>query len=214
LATSNIDKKDVEYFAALIPGTEIVMVTKVSEYGQDYSAFGFQFERLVTGGKFSDRHSTECIEHVHYMKIGKYRVLVTGQTDAVDSSNNPVEISTSNPRWWGTSKMFQMISSGSIKFCAGNRRKTSLTNIKILSLSEIISQALLAKDVRQLERNILQNMDKLAELLKDAASGDSKDRNAPRRISFDGPGNKLELTLRKDEVLLPPDEIVKDLLNI
>ena len=214
LATSINDKEDVEYFSALIPGTEIVMVTKASEYEQDYSAFGFQFERLVTGEKFSDLHSTECIEHVHYMKIGKYRVLLTGQTDAVDSSNNPVEISTSNPRWWGISKMFQMISSGSIKFCAGNRRKKSLMNIKMMSLSEMISQALVRKDVRQLEKNILQNMDKLAKLLKYASSGGLENRYAPRRISFDGPGNKLELTLREDKGLLPPDEVVKDLLNI
>jgi len=125
-----------------------ILVVKRSEYLQNYSDFGFQFERLLTGAAAatttispeqtevhaneaapgsSTSHpsfSSEMVEHLHVMTVGKkFRVLFRAEVDAV-KDEEPVEIKASNPSNWGTKVMFQMISSASPVMCHGSTSKT------------------------------------------------------------------------------------------
>lgn len=204
---SNETDDSAQYFATLVPYTKkSIMVVKIKEYEQDYSVPGFQFERFVTGRKFSDKHDVSLVEHLHIMKNGKYKVLFSGETDAMND-DGPIEVSTSNPRYWGTKKMFQMLSNGSIGFCAGTKGRGELRHIKVMTLSEVTKDALSTAAVASLEKNVLQNMDQL----KSSLDGTPK-TSSPLELSFKT--GKMELTLRKHDKLLPSDAVVEKLLKI
>ena len=61
----------------------------------------------------SAREDGTSIHKVQTMRIGDFKVLVDTEVDAIDDLNQPVEIKSGNPKYFGTKLMFQMISSGS-----------------------------------------------------------------------------------------------------
>jgi hypothetical protein len=96
------------YMVTRMSHTGTILVVKCKECVQNYADFGFQFERLVTGQSFSDRSEVEFVEHLHLMQVGTHRVLFQAETDAMHDGE-PIEVKASNPRYWGTKVMFQMI---------------------------------------------------------------------------------------------------------
>jgi hypothetical protein len=203
--------KSNPYMATRIPNTtNTILVVKCKEYAQNFSDVGFQFERFVTGMKIEvASENVEFVEHMHVMQIGStYKVLFCAETDASDHDGNPVEIKISDPKYWRTKVMFQMISSGSTKLCAGIKRENILTSIKIISLSDVVNIALRYRNPSLLEENILSGMKALQEQMIDAKDGEVY------KISFSNDNGelKLQLTNTADVVLLPPTNIVEELI--
>ena len=46
------------------------------------------------------------------MEVGGHLVLFSAEVDAMDSNNDPVEVTSGHPLYWGCSEVYQMISSG------------------------------------------------------------------------------------------------------
>jgi hypothetical protein len=105
--------------------------------------------------------------------------------------------------------MFQMISSGSTRLCHGVKgRNNVLTSIKIRSLSDIAADALRYENCTNLEQNILNGMKDLQEQMKNATE------NEVYKISFDSIGNlHVQRAITRNAVLLPPADVVKELLT-
>lgn len=116
----------VPFIAQRIPGTKSILIAKKKDYEQNLGDFGFQFERHVTVG-LMDTVDFSTVEHMHTMKIGKRTVLFRAEVDAKDDDGSPVEVKASNPHYWGTKVMFQMISSGSSRLCHGEKSRGALT---------------------------------------------------------------------------------------
>lgn len=213
------------YVVTLVPGTEnntntssssssgcTILVVKNKEYIQNLSDPGFQFERLVTGkpmkGESSDTVSS--VEHIQIMDVSGHRVLFGAEADAVhyDNDHDPVEIKASNPRYWGTKVMFQMISNGSTSLCHGTKQRGSVTEISIRSLHDVSKDAVPHRSsVERLEDNIRKSMASLKTQLVDAKPG------VVFHLSF----VRSELVLTKargrSADILPPEDIVLALLS-
>lgn len=204
---ANRDASD-PYLATIVPGTETIMVVKRKSYFHDRSQVGFQFERLVTGQAMDTTHSAwEFTEHLHVMKVGEYRVLFRAEADAMKQPGSAlVEVKASNPQYWGTKVMFQMISNGSTDLCHGVKGRGKLRKINMLSLSNVTADALRKHNVRTLETNILDGMNSLKDQMKNARA------NEVFRVSFSGGSLKLESTRRGEFTLLPAEDIVKELI--
>jgi hypothetical protein len=199
------------YKAVRIPGTQkACLVVKSKEYTQNKGDLGFQFERLVTGESMNDVSADVMfMEHLHVMKVGRYRVLFQAETDAV-SDDGPVEVTASNPYHWGTKSMFQLISNGCATMCQGIKdRSKQLVQVKHVPLSKLARDALMEASCAQLEHNILQGLDALRDEMADSEEGEEF------RIQFShNESLYLESRSKKDgAVLLPPSEIVEDLLS-
>jgi len=210
------------YYAATVPGTagKCILVAKRKGYVQNFADFGFQFERLVTGGNLDDHPEVEFTEHLHVMRIAnRYRVLFRAEADAVDprsdGGDEPVEVKASNPRYWGTKVMFQMISSGSPTLCHGSKRGgNTLVDVTLKDLSQVSHQALKgygggSASLSDLEDNIVQGMDSLKREMGRHEEGEVL------KVSF----SKGELVLyssgtrqSSSAALLPSADIVRDLL--
>jgi hypothetical protein len=129
----------------------------MSTYIQNYADKGFQFEQIVTGKPIATHKEISFHEHLHVVKVGAYKVLIMADADAVQDGET-VEITASNPRYWGTKKFFQCLSNGSPSLCHGTKWKnTKITSIKLKSLSEMAQEALAFENVRTLERNIIED---------------------------------------------------------
>ena len=111
--------------------------------------------------------SEDTTEHLHLMKVGEYNVLFRAETDAKDINGSPVEIKASNPRYWGTKVMFQMISSGSTKLCHGSKYRGKISSINVKDLSTVAREALQYTDVAMLQRNIIRGMDTIKSQMKE-----------------------------------------------
>ena len=101
----------------------------------------------MTGHAMEDSSSdTAVVEHMHEMNVGSYRVFFRAETDAKTAigrnDTTPVEIKASNPRYWGTKVMFQMISSGSTVLCHGRKSRGSLASVELRSLADVASEAM------------------------------------------------------------------------
>lgn len=173
---------------------------------------GFQFERLVTGkpmeGESSDTVSS--VEHLQVMDVSGYRVFFGAETDAVhyDNDHDPVEIKASNPRYWGTKVMFQMISNGSTRLCHGTKQRGSLTEISIRSLHDVSKDAVPNRSsVKRLEDNIRASMASLKTQLVDAKPG------VVFHLSFVRSELVLTRARGRSADILPPEEIVLALLS-
>jgi hypothetical protein len=204
------DNSDM-YKVTKVPGTKkAILIVKPKEYTQNKGDAGFQFERLVTGESMNDASADIAfMEHMHIMKVGSYRVLFLAETDAV-SNDAPVEVTASNPYHWGTKRMFQLISNGCPMMCQGVKdRSKQLVQVKHVPLSNLARDALSGASCSQLERKILQGMDALREKMADSEKGEEF------RIQFSHNGSlHLESRSKQDgTVLLPPTEIVKELLT-
>ena len=105
------------------------------------------------------------------LHVGEYNVLFVAEADA-QKNGHPVEIKASNPAYWGTKTMFQMISSGSTTLCAGTKSRGSLTRVQLKTLSQVVQKALADSRVATLERNILENMKALKKEAATLQEGD------------------------------------------
>jgi hypothetical protein len=204
------DNSDM-YKVARVPGTQnAILIVKHKEYTQNKGDVGFQFERLVTGESMDDGSADIAfMEHMHVMKVGSYRVLFLAETDAV-SNDAPVEVTASNPYHLGTKRMFQLISNGCPMMCQGVKdRSKQLVQVKHVPLSNLARDALSGAICSQLERKILQGMDALRDKMANSEKGEEF------RIQFSHGGSlNLESRSKHDgAALLPPSEIIKELLS-
>jgi len=146
------------------------------------------------------------------MDIDGYRVLFSAESDAVDESGFPVEIKTSNPRYWGTKVMFQMLSNGSVSLYTGTKKpRHMLSDVNVLPFQRVTEMALGFDEVGTLEKNIVSGMEIL---LAAVESGQISEKN-PFEINFDRAGN-MELCAydREPNVILPPKKVIQELLEL
>ena len=207
LATRKISK-DKDYLVALIPGTDTIMIASHKEYTSDKSAPGFQFERFSTGKEFGDEHNHAELCHLQLMEVGGHLVLFSAEVDAMDSNNDPVEVTSGNPRYWGCSKVYQMISSGSLTMYAGTKYRDSLSRVGEYSLADTASLGIFGIDVAIHERNI---KDAMASLLEELEGGAFEGGKKSLIISFDG--RNIMLDPWKTESLFVPDSVIDKLLH-
>ena len=185
---------------ARIPGHTCILVAKKKDYIQNLADIGFQFERYVTGKSMSDTAGNpKSVEHIHTMNIGDKTVLFRAEVDAVDADGSIVEVKASNPQYWGTKVLFQMISSGSSLLCHGEKSRGVLTRATLKSLSNVSRDALLYSNVSSLQKNITEGMDAIQSQLKD---------NKTYRVCFSGGSLKLVPASTRVFCLFPPDNIV------
>ena len=194
------------YMVTIVPGTNTILVLKNKDYTKNSSDVGFQFERLMTGSAMDSFPSHESsVEHLRVMNVGTYRVLFRAETDAV-VDDSPVEIKASNPRYWGSKVMFQMISSGSTKLCHGRKGRGNLMSVEIQPLRQVAKTALVGCTLQTLERNIEKGMDSIVRQLKEASPGDVF------KVSFQGGSLKLLPARGRSADILPPADITKELI--
>ena len=198
LATKNVSDP---YIATKIPGTQCVLVGKSKKYRKNLGDFGFQFERLVTGQNLRDTSNWKQTEHMHLTKVGDSTVLFKGEVDAIDSYG-PVEVKSSNRRYFGTKVMFQMISNGSVALCHGEKSGGVVTRVTRKSLSRVAEDAIDYK-VRKLEDNIVNGMKEIKKQIGD---------DGIYNISFVNGTLKLVLDEFGTHEVLPREDIVKELL--
>jgi hypothetical protein len=198
------------FLVTCLPGTKTIMVVKNKDYTKNLSDVGFQFERLMTGRSMADADSDcSCVEHLHLMNIGSHRVFFRAETDAI-LDDSPVEIKASNPRYWGTKVMFQMISSGSTKLCHGAKGRGNLIGVEIQSLQQVARNALpqYSTSTETLERNILNGMESIRSQIEAAATpGDVF------KVSFHLSSLKLLPVRGRSADILPPADILRDLIS-
>lgn len=205
---ANCDASD-PYMVTLIPGTKTIFVVKNKEYVADLSQPGFQFERLMTGKSMAGR-DTDVIsssDHLQLLNVSEYKVFFHAETDAVDDGGYPVEIKASNPRYWGTKVMFQMISSGSTKLCHGFKSRGSLVKVSLQSLGEVANTALSAHSIESLEGNIVKGMESLRNQMETASPGEVF------KVSFLGNSLKLSTVQDRSSNILPPEDVMMKLLT-
>ena len=190
------------YIATKIPGTQCVLVGKDRKYKKNLEDFGFQFGRFVTGQNLRDTSNWKQTEHMHLTKVGKFTVLFKGEVDAIDSYG-PVEVKSSNPRYFGTKVMFQMISNGSVALCHGEKSGDVVTRVTRKSLSRVAEDALDYK-LRMLGDNIVNGMKEIKKQIGD---------DGIYNISFVNGTLKLVLDKSGTHEVLPRDDIVKELLS-
>jgi hypothetical protein len=188
LATRKISN-DKEYLVTLLPGTDTIMIASHKEYISDKAAPGYQFERFMTGEGFGDKHKAEEIVHMQLMDVGGHVVLFNAEVDAMDDNDDPVEVTTGNPRYWGTSKVYQMISSGTHTLYAGNKYRGSLTQVVEHRLPGLITSGFAVVEVMQHECNI---KDAMASLLEELEAGKFEGGKRVFSIRFDGMDIVLE----------------------
>jgi hypothetical protein len=140
------------------------------------------------------------------MKVAGYMVLFSAETDAADDSGNPVEIKLSNPMYWGTKTMFQMISNGSSNLIVGMKSYGTLNSVDMEDLITVAMTTLVSTDVRMLESNIRHGLEALNRQSGRFNNGEIFE------ISFN---NDLQLLPFSGDrnALLPADEVVKEMLS-
>ena len=185
------------FLATLLPFSEnTVLVARCKDYVQDFSVAGFQFERLVTGLAMNRPSLSKCSEHLHTMRIGgQYNVLFCTETDAMDGKGEAVEVTASNPRYWGTRTMFQLISNRCPTLCHGIKTHGEVKRIDMIPLSSVANDALKEVNHSMLENNILIGMKNLKEQML------GKEVGYVYGITFDSNG-MLKLTLTTTEKTL------------
>jgi len=200
-----VTRDSANYFATRVPGTsKAILVSKRKEYEADLSDAGFQFERLVTG---TSEVTFGSVEHMQVMRVGEYTVLFGAEADAVhpQAPSEPIEIKASNPRYWGTTVMLQMISSGSIQLCQGVKNSGKISQIKCRDAANVYSDSLRGRDPKSIERLITGGMKVLREKV---------DKGLVYKITFD---NKSLMNVTpassRLSVILPSDEVVKELMT-
>ena len=140
------------------------------------------------------------------MNVGSFRVFFRAETDATDERGNPVEIKASNPRYWGTKVMFQMISSGSTKLCLGIKSRGSLAGISVKPLQEVAMDAISGRSVKSLEKNIVNGMKSMRDQMASAVPGEAF------KVSFVGGSLKLTSARGRSSIILPPEDIMLKLM--
>ncbi len=139
---------------------------------KNYADPGFQFERLMTGGRLDGRHSVVQHENMQLMSIGGFSVLFAADVDAVDDSGRVVEIKSGNPKntsgrkvitdmlascclmMLRTQVMFQMMSSGAHTVVRGDSQGAVLSRVATCSLADMM-QSHAAIDRNRWQDNIV-----------------------------------------------------------
>lgn len=207
LATRTISN-DKEYLVALLPGTDTIMIATHKDYTSDKAAPGFQFERFTTGKTFRDEHRSEEIVHLQLMDVGGHIVLFSAEVDAMDENDDPVEVTTGNPRYWGTSKVYQMISSGSLTLWAGNKYRGSLTRIAEHRLQSLATKGFVDVEIVQHECNI---KDAMARLLEELEAGKFEGGKRVFSMTFDG--TDILLDPWSTENVFVPGAVIRELIQ-
>jgi hypothetical protein len=205
---ANKDTSD-PYTVTRVPGQKkTILVARQKQNVRNYSDVGFQFERLMTGGRFEDRHEVKFVNHLQEMLVGSHRVLIRGEVDA-QLSGEPVEVKSGNPAWFGTRVLFQMISNGSPRLCHGVKSYGILSEINVTLLSQVASTAALCNgpDVNALEHNILAGMRSIQEQMQNAAEGEV--------FMVDFSTGSLHLLPTDGSIdLFPPAQVARELLGV
>ena len=202
-------RKTNHYLAQRVPGTAIVMVQHATKYWQDYSKPGHQFERLLTGKPMDAVDDASRFEHVQILEVGRYRVLVAAEIDAVDGNGDPVEIKLKKTLGH-TATFMQMISSGSLTLYRGKNEDGSLADLRQVPLSDMAREVAHSVDVAAWERHLLGNMDKLQEWSRQGHFADRK----VFRVDFEAGAMKLRRARSEGSALLPPNSVLKNLLGL
>ena len=192
-------KKGAKYLAQMCPSTKMVIVSKHKTYTQNFGQRGFQFERLVTGQDMYGLHDLTAHEHLQLLRIGKFRVLATAEVDAVDDQGRPVELKSSNPRFFGIDTLLQMVSSGSQLLLHPHTTGLTVEKIHCIPMEQLASKV--AEDVKETDRQIVAAFERL-----DA----SKESMTNERYSVLPDGR---LRTAEGEALLPQQQVIEDLLK-
>lgn len=196
------------YIATRIPGTSCIVVDNRKSYSKNLAQLGFQFERFMTGKDMSDTEDTSSVDHLHTMRVGAKTVLFVAEVDATDENDCPVEIKTSDPSNWSLRVIFQMISNGSANLCQGEKEGWGVKKVSMKSLSSVAEFSLQSRqwrDIKTLEKNILDGMNELASQIKDVGM---------YRLNFCD--KSLELFPESDLLqccVLPAENIVRQLIT-
>ena len=199
------------YMVVRIPSAEnTILVVNCKKYMQNISDAGYQFERFVTGFPM-DCPSIHVMfsDHLRTMRIDdKYSALFCVEVDAIDGNGYPVEVKASNPRYWGTMTMFQMISSGCPTLCHGIKDRGELSRVSIRCLSSVADDAVTDANYSRLQDNITSSMKALKDQMMDKKAGDVFS------ISFDVHGTlKLTPSKTSGSFLLPSTKLVEELFR-
>ena len=165
----------------------------------------------MTGKRLDGEHNSGFTEHAQRMDIGKYKVLMTAEVDAVSAAGCPVEIKlTKKGGLGGTKTFFQMVGSGSLTLLQGKHNHGVLQSVKAFTLEEMAQKIARNPDIdtKSLEEKILRNMD----FLKEKDKNGCFDKGNVYRIDF--VDNIMELhPVRCNISLLPPESVVRSLLS-
>jgi hypothetical protein len=199
------------YFACKLCHTAgTILVAKCKDYTVELGDTGHQFEKLVTGS--SNSCDIEFTEHLQLMKVGTFDVLFRAEVDAISAETGlPIEIKASNPRYWVTKVMLQMISSGSTVLCEGTKSRGSLVKITTRSLSSVARDAIDDRaHMKRLESNILKGLSEIEKQMERVDDG------VVHKIAFVGSTMQMKLEpvrTRAAFTFLPNDEVMKELLT-
>ena len=195
-------KKNAMYLAQKCPGTNIVVMSKHKTYEQNFGQRGFQFERLVTGQEMYGLHDLTTHEHLQLLRIGKFRVLVTAEVDAVDDQGRPVEIKSGDPRFFGIKEMLQMISSGSQLLIHPYTKQLEVMEILRKPIEDLAHQAG-SEELQKMDGRIVAAFQQL-----DASKQSMTDE--PYRVILSN--GHLQLA-SQGETLLPLPQVIEELLE-
>jgi hypothetical protein len=145
------------------------------------------------------------------MQVGTFHVLFRAKVGARSAeTGQPIEITTSKPRYRGTRLMLQMISSGSTILCEGTKSRGSIVDITTRSLASVASDAIGDRaHLQWLENNIQQGLSDLQTQLQGATDGHV------HKIGFAQYTHqlKLEPLQTAGKSLLPRGKVMKALLT-
>ena len=194
-----------DFYATKVPGSNMILVAKRGVI-MDYSEPGYQFERLVTG-KAPEEVTYSSFGKLHTMLVGgRFNVLFCANIDAF-TQGEPVEVTASNPRWWGSTTILQLISNGSPRLCHGKKWRGKVHAIQLRSMTSIARQAEL--DHERVEQLILDGMQDIYTQMQDAP-----DDGRVYKITVQGNSLQLVLLQEKGSVhILPPRNVVTKVLG-
>jgi hypothetical protein len=196
----------------------LVFVKKQSDYVTNVTHVGYQFERLVCGGLFQDKHDPCAYEHLQLVQVGDHGVLFAADGDAITYEDGnlggpiPVEIKCSNPKHWKLKLPLQMTSAGATTLVYGTKTNSptvapTLVEVGTKSLTQLFIES--GKDnVRfgQSQERIITGLDVISEQAAKLPEG-----HLARLVFERGELRMIEETNRSLS-LLPPANVVRKLL--
>jgi hypothetical protein len=193
-----------KYLAQRLHNT--LFIVKWSEYTTDYSQPGFQFERLLTGGRLDGKHDGVKHEHLQVVRIGGLNVLFSADADAVDKNLKCVEIKSGNPQYFGTKVMMQMLSSGAQTLLHANKRGPTVLGVEKRSLEQMINEHSLSV-LKSLQDGVLQS-------LKELKANVTINEDTSTEINFSTGGSLVCQPIKHLHSILPKREVVAELLKL
>lgn len=195
-------KEKCHVFGAEVPWHKHCGHEQTQDLRAEFWPEGFQFERLVTGQEMYGLHDLTTHEHLQLLRIGKFRVLVTAEVDAVDDQGRPVEIKSGDPRFFGIKEMLQMISSGSQLLIHPYTKQLEVMEILRKPIEDLAHQAG-SEELQKMDGRIVAAFQQL-----DASKQSMTDE--PYRIILSN--GHLQLA-SQGETLLPLPQVIEELLE-